>query len=400
MFEKAKAKIIQSLREVVFSEKFRKFVYGAETSTGITVDQTTVFNLSTVYACINAIAQTIGSLPIDLYRRNGEDKIKDTKHYLYDLLHRKPNPYMLPSAFKEAMMGNTLAWGNGYAEIEFDIMQRPLALWPIPSGRVKPQLVNQELVYDVTLNDRVARLPAYRIFHLPGLSFNGISGVTPIQVSREAFGIAMAEQEYAGRYFKNDANPGGVLEHPARLTDEAYDRLKKEMELMHAGLKNSHRMMLLDGGMKWTKQGLSPADSQLLEQRKFSVNDISRMFRVPPHIIGNLDAATFSNIEQQFIEFLTLCLSPWIGKFEEAINQRVIQHHERVILYSKFNVNSILRGDIKTRYEAYGLGLDRGFLSVNEVRRFEDWNDIAGGDVYYKALNLAPIGNKKAVTEE
>lgn len=392
MFENAKRKIKQSLRELMYSEKFERWIRSAESITGVTVDEDTVFNLSVVYACINAISQTIGSLPLILYRRVGEGKQRAVDHYLHDILRNNPNPNILPSTFKECLMANTLTWGNGYAEIEFDVMGRPLALWPIAASRVKPRLVGKELVYDITLDNKIARLPAFRIFHLPGLSFNGIEGVTPIQKSREAFGMALARQEYAGRYFSNDATPPYAITHPGKLGPESYDRLKKEIEDMHRGLEKKHRMMLLEGGLTLEKIGIPPADSQLIEGQKHSVSDICRMFRVPPHIIGDLERATFSNIEMQSIEFLTLCIQPWLVKFEEAIQKRVITEDEREKLFSEFLVAGLLRGDIQTRYIAYGTGLDRGFLCVNDVRRMENMNEVDGGDKFYKALNMAPVG--------
>jgi HK97 family phage portal protein len=391
MFEYAKSKVKTALRELMYSEKFDRWIRSGESQTGVVVDQSTVFNLSTVYACINAIAQTVGSLPLVLYKRVGEGKERATEHYLFDILRNNPNPNILPSAFKEAIMGNVLTRGNGYAEIEFDVMGRPLALWPIASSRVRPVQVGTELSYDITLENKIARVPAHRIFHVPGLSFNGIEGVTPIEISREAFAMALSNQEYAARFFKNDANPGGILKHPAKLASDAYDRLKKQTENMHMGLEKKHRFMLLEGGLTWEKTGLSPADSQLLEERKFSVTDIARMFRVPPHIIADLERATFSNIEMQSIEFLTYCIMPWLVKFQEAIQKRVIPAVDKSKYFAEYLVNALLKGDTKTRFEAYGIGLDRGFLSINDVRAMENMNEVEGGDKYYKAVNMAPI---------
>jgi len=392
MFETAKAKIKSAMRKLIFSEKFSRWIRSGEsTITGVNVDEESVYSLSVVYACVNAIAQTIGSLPVILYKRVGNGKERFPKHYLYDLLHDNPNPNILPATFQETIMTNVLTWGNGYAEIEFDNAGRPLAFWPIHASRVKPKLIGKELFYDVYLDTKTARLPADRIFHVPGLSFNGIEGITPIQKSREAFGMALATQEHGGRYFKHDASGGLILSHPGRLGKEAHDRMKSEIEEMRSGLDKKFRILLLQDGIKPDKMGLSPQDSQLLEERKFSVNDIARMFRVPPHIIGDLDRATFSNIEHLSIEFLTHCILPWVVKYEQAILRRVVPQYERKEIFAKFLVSGLLRGDIKTRYDAYGVGLDRGFLCVNDVRRMEDMNEVEGGEQYYKALNLAPI---------
>lgn len=390
MFEKAKEKLKVSLRELLYSEKFGKWISGGESITGAQVDEETVFNLSVVWACVNAVSQTVGSLPIHVYRRVDEGKKRAPEHYLYDLLKNNPNPNVLPSTFKEFMVVNALTWGDGFAEIEFDVMGRPLALWPIASKRVNPIMVGREMFYDITI-DKVYRLPAEKILHLPGLSFDGIRGTTPIAKCREAFGIALATQEFGGRYFSGNANPGGVLTSPEALSDKAYDRFTKMIERRHQGLEKAHRFMLLEEGTKWEQIGLSPADSQFLEGRKFSVDDIARMFRVPPHIIGNLDRATFSNVEQMSVEFLTHCIMPWLVKFEEAIYKRLIPANDKQNFFAEFLIDRMLRGDIKTRYEAYGVGLDRGFLSINDVRRMENMNEVKFGDKYYKAVNLAPI---------
>ena len=384
---------IHAYRAVKYSEKFNRRVSSVgESASGAIVNEETVFNIATAYSCVNIISQTIGSLPLKVYRRMDEGRETANKHYLYDVLHNRPNPYMIPSAFKECVQASVLTWGNGYAEIELDRAGRVLHLWPIYANRVTPRLIDGVLYYDVHVsNEDTQRLPAEKIFHVPGLSFNGISGTTPIQKSRESFGQALAAQEYGSRYFKNDANPGGVLKHPQSLSDEAFKRLKKTISENHEGLSNKHRFMLLEEGMSWEKVGLSPQDSQMLETTKYSGTQISGMFRVPPHMVGLLDRATFSNIEQQSIEFLTGGIYPWTKKWEEAIGLRLFMDFERPEYYAEFISDGYLRGDIAARTSYYSTGIQNGWLSVNDIRRKENMNPVAGGDKYFRQLNLTAL---------
>ena len=396
MFDKTIAAIkagYVAYRTVQYSEKFNKWISASgESTSGAIVNEDTVYNISTVYSCVNVISQTIGSLPLKLYQKDGENRTTADKHYLYDILHNRPNPYMLPSSFKETLTAHVLTWGDGYAEIERDVMGRPLYLWPIHASRITPRLISGEMFYDIYIvGGDIRRLPAEKIYHVPGLSFNGISGTTPIQKARETFGNALAAQEYGSRFFSGDATPNGVAVHPGVMGDKAYKRLKESLQEGRKGLKGQHRIMLLEEAVQYTKVGLSPEDAQLLDSQKFSSNQICGMFRVPPHMVGIMDRATFSNIEQQSLEFMTGCIYPWTKKWEEAINLRLLMEAERGKFYAEFVSDGYLRGDIAARTVYYSTGLQNGWLSVNDIRRKENMNPVPGGDKYFRQLNLTAL---------
>jgi HK97 family phage portal protein len=237
----------------------------------------------------------------------------------------------------------------------------------------------------------VRTLPADKIFHVPGLSFDGISGVTPIQASKETFGHALAAQEFSSRFFSGDATPNGTLEHPGQMSDKAYERFQKSIKEGQSGLKGHHRLMLLEEGMKYAKMSMSPEDSQLLDTTKYSANQICGLFGVPPHMVGLLDRATFTNIEHQGQEFLTNCIYPWTKKWEEAINLRLVMEYERKKFYAEFVSDGYLRGDIAARTTYYSTALQNGWLSVNDIRRKENMNPVPGGDKYFRQLNLTAL---------
>jgi len=399
--EYAKNKVGKFLREVVFSEKINRWVRNlTESTSGANVDSTTIFNLSSVYASVRNISEDIGMMPINLYERLDEGKRKADDHPLHSLLRIAPNPLLTPMQFKETAMAHLLTWGNAYAEKEYDVAGRVIALWPIHPSRVTPFRVRLEKWYRIQIpNAAEVELPASHIFALHGLSFDGLVGVSPLTYCREVYGSALATQEYANRYYSGDANPGGVLSHPNRLGDEAYNRLKASIEKEHMGLERKHRFMLLEEGLKWEKIGLSPQDSQMLESRKFSVEEIARIYRIPLHKIQSMDRATFSNIEHQSIEYVTNTISPWTVRWEEAITQQLLNNETQ--FYPKFLMAALLRGDIKSRFEAYAVGRQWGWYNVDEIRELEDMNPLPNktGKTYLVPSNMIEVGGKPKPVE-
>jgi HK97 family phage portal protein len=227
-----------------------------------------------------------------------------------------------------------------------------------------------------------------------GLGSNGVTGFSPIAVARQAIGLAIASQEYGARLFKNDTRPGGVLEHPQKLSEPAYKRLRESIENQHQGLSNAHRMMILEEGMKWSQVGINPDEAQFLESRKFSVTEIARMFNLPPHFLRDLERATFSNIEQQAIEFVVYTLRPWVVRFEQRLKIELLSPQDRVTHFIKFNVDGLLRGDIQTRYNAYHVAKQDGWLNADEIRELEDMNPIPNGkgEAYWQPVNMGEVG--------
>ncbi|OJF17284.1 MAG: phage portal protein, partial [Bacillaceae bacterium G1] len=305
-----------------------------------------------------------------------------------------PNPEITSFSFRETAMAHLCLWGNAYAEIENDGAGRIRALWPLPPWRVQVERdpATQRLKYIVTLdNGERQALDVSRVFHVPALSFNGLVGISPIRwAAREAIGLALATEQFGARFFDQGTNIGGVVTHPKTLSEQASRNLRESINETYAGLGKSHRIMLLEEGMKYERIGIPPEEAQFLETRKFQVTEIARIFRVPPHMLADLERATFSNIEHQSIEFVTHTIRPWLVRWEQAIYRDLLFPDERKEYFVEFNVDGLLRGDIESRYRAYAIGRQWGWLSANDIREMENKNPIPGGDVYWAPVNMIP----------
>ncbi len=366
-------------------------------ASGVNVTPEVALTCSAVFCAVNVISRAEAALPLVTHRRlktRGKERARD--HHLYGLIHDRPNPEMSSFAWREAMLGHILTWGNGYCEIERNNGGRPLALWPLRPDRVKPKRsTNKEigLYYDVCdRNGKVTPLLAENILHFHGLSFDGIVGYSPIHVARESLGLILAAEKYGSSFYKNDSSPGGVLEHPNKLSPEAHASLKKSWEDLHKGLDNAHRIAILEEGMKWTQVGLPPRDAQFLQTRQFQIAEVARWFNLPPHKLKDLTRSTFSNIEQQSIEFVTDSLLPWLISIEQEMDYKLLTDAERGQYFIKHVVDGLLRGDIASRYAAYAIGRQWGWLSSNDVRELENMNPLPDkqGDLYMVPLNMSP----------
>ncbi len=377
--------------------------YGTDTNTGLNVTPATAEKITAVLAAVRLLAETVASLPLDLYKREKTGKSKATDHSLYEILHVQPNPEMTSWNWIESIIRNAALTGNSFSEIESDGAGQITALWPLISETTSIwRDGKRQLWYMVELPMSVGggfvRLPAEKIFHFRIFSKNGLVGRSWITYAREAIGLAAATEESGARFFKNGSQINVVLEHPGKLSDDAYRRLSNSWSEAHEGLTNAHRAAILEEGMKANKTGVTPEEAQFLETRKFQVSEIARMFRVPPHMIGDLDKATFSNIEQQSLEFVVYTLLPWLTNFEQAIDTQLLTRPERKVYFAKFVVDGLLRGDILSRYQAYGYAKQNGWLNTNEIREKEDMNPVAGGDTYLVPLNMVPsdqLGNAR-----
>lgn len=360
--------------------------------TGVNVTETSALRVTAVYACVRVLAETVATLPLVVYRRQKpRGKLRDPSHPLYTVLHDQANTEMTAMQLRETMMAHVLLWGNAYASIERDGAGNVVGLWPLLPDRtyVVRDDKTGKLVYITTLpNGEQVLLPWDQVLHIPGLSYNGIVGYSPIQCAREAIGLALAAEEFGARFFGNGARPGGVLEHPATLSDEAYKRLRSSWESMHRGLNNAQRLAILEEGMQYKPLTIPPEDAQFLETRKFQVTEICRLFRVPPHLVGDLERATFSNIEHQSIEFVVHTIRPWLVRWEQAINMKLLTPLERRRFFVEHIVDGLLRGDIASRYNAYAIARQNGWMSANDIRELENMNPIPGGDVYLVPLNM------------
>ena len=373
---------------------------GGQSYTGKKINEDTAMTYTAVLAAVRIISETIASLPLVLYeRQEPRGKKRAMGQSLYNVLHSKANSEMTAFTFRETMGYHLATRGNFYADIEMDNAGRVVGLWPlIPDSTWPERKPDGSLVYKSILPDGTqAVLPYDRVLHIPGLSFDGLIGHNPIHLLREAIGMGLSAEEYGARFFGNGARPGGVLEHPQQLSDKAFDQLRESWNDMHQGLSNQHRIAILEEGMNYKQIGIPPEDAQFLETRKFQVNEIARAFRVPPHMLGDLERATFSNVEQQSIDFVVHTMRPWFVRIEQAINLKLINKETQ---FCEFLIDGLLRGDTKSRYEAYAIGKQNGWLSTNDIKEKENENPIKGGDKYYAPLNMVPIDQAENVNPD
>lgn len=368
--------------------------FGARMSdTGEAISDHAAMCESTVFACVKVIAETLGSMPFKVYERTPSGKNPAETHPLYYILHDAPNPEMTAMQWREVMAAHVCYRGRAYSEIVRDENGNVSALWPLHPDFVtlKRDKKSKQLFYSIRNPDGTTAILPYAdvlpILHFGPDRFHPLS---PIAAANNNIALSLAAEKYAARYFKNDANPGGILEHPGSLSDAAYARLEKSVEKKTRGLDNKHRMMILEEGMKWNKLQLSPEDSQLLETRKATVPQIARYFRMPLHKIQDLDRSTNNNIEHQGIEFVTDTMTPWCCRFEQPINMMLFPKGGQ--FFAEYLTDGLLRGDIKTRYEAYAIGRQWGWLSANDIRRKENMNDLPAeqGNQYLVPLNMIP----------
>lgn len=368
-------------------------IYGFDTAAGVHVSPDSALTNTAVWACVKVLSESVASLPLMVYEDTGTGRRRASETSLYRLLHDAPNPEMTSIEMRETMTAWLATWGNAYCEIELDGAGQARALWPLRPDRVEIRRVDGDLTYFVTFGDETAALPRWRVWHVRGLATDGIYGISPIRQARQAIGLAMATEEYGARFFGNGARPGMILEHPGKLSDESYRRLKESWEARHQGLENSNRVAILEEGMKVETVGVPPNEAQFLETRKLQLDEICRIFRVPPHMIMNLERATFSNIEHQGMSFVRDTLMPWLIRFEQSISRDLMTESQRGRYYARHLVDALLRGDTQSRYAAYAVGRQWGWLSVNDIRRLEDMDPVTNGDVYLTPLNMVEAGS-------
>lgn len=377
------------------------FRYGGSTS-GKNVNERSAMQMTAVYACVRILSEAVAGLPLHLYRYGEKGtKEKAIDHPLYHILHDEPNPEMTSFIFRETLMTHLLLWGNAYAQVIRNGKGEILALYPLMPNRMKVDRDKSgEIVYEYTRSSDDAKtssgsvvlLRSSDVLHIPGLGFDGLVGYSPIAMARNAIGLAMATEEYGAKFFANGATPGGVLEHPGVLKDPA--RVRESWNSVYQGSGNSHRIAVLEEGMKYTPIGIAPNEAQFLETRKFQINEIARIFRVPPHMVGDLEKSSFSNIEQQSLEFVKYTLDPWVVRWEQSIQRSLLTKAEKETMFVKFNVDGLLRGDYASRMNGYAVGIQNGFMSPNDVRELENMDRIPeelGGDRYLCNGNMTPL---------
>lgn len=371
-------------------------ITGQPTATGVNVTNSKALQCIAYFDGVRLISETCGQLPLIEYRRLSRGKERATDRAVYRLLHDEPNPEMDAMSFKTTLTSHAVTWGNGFAEIQWDDNGIPKALWPLRPDKMKVgrDSETKEIIYVYTLPDgTIAKLPAYRIFHLPGFSFDGLIGYDPVYLAREAIGMALALEEFGGRFFGNGATPGGVLEHPHALSQEAKENLRKSWAEMHQGLSNQHRLAILQEGMTFKQIGIPNNNAQYLESRVFQIQEIARILHIPPHMLGELSRGTFSNIEHQGIEFVQYTMTPWFKRWEGTSTRKLLLPTEKSIYFIEFLVDALLRGDSTARSAFYRELFYLGALSPNDIREKENMNPIRdpGGDKYYVQANMVPM---------
>ena len=372
------------------------FLFGGTTS-GKAVNERTAMQTSAVYACVRILAESVAGLPLHVYERtaNGSKSTKPS-HPLYRLLHDEPNREMTSFVFRETLMSHLLLWGNAYAQIIRDGRGFPIALYPLlPDRMAVDRNEIGELVYTYQSDKGQVKLRRENILHIPGLGFDGLIGYSPIAMAKNAVGLALATEDYGATFFANGANPGGVLEHPGVIKPEQADRLRESWQSQFGGA-NAHKVAVLEEGLKFHQMSIPPEQAQFLETRKFQINEIARIFRVPPHMVGDLEKSSFSNIEQQSLEFVKYTLDPWVVRWEQSLQQALILPSEKATIFIKFNLDGLLRGDYQSRMQGYSTGIQNGFMSVNDVRGLEDMNLLTaeeGGDLHFVNGNMVKLAD-------
>jgi len=368
------------------------FFFGSTTS-GKTVNERTALQTTAVYACVRILAETIASLPLHTFRYTDRGKEKALEHPLYYLLHNEPNSEMTSFVFRETLMSHLLLWGNAYAQIIRDGRGQILSLYPLlPDKMTVDRAAGGEIIYQYQTDRGVYLLRRDEVLHIPGLGFDGLIGYSPIAMAKNAIGMAIATEEYGASFFANGANPGGVLEHPGVVKDPK--RVRESWNAVYQGSSNAHRVAVLEEGMKFQAIGIPPEQAQFLETRKFQINEIARIFRVPPHMLADLEKSSFSNIEQQSLEFVKYTLDPWVIRWEMAIQKALFLPSEKKQYFVKFNLDGLLRGDYQSRMSGYATGRQNGWLSSNDIRELENMNPIPpelGGDLYLINGNMTKL---------
>lgn len=378
-------------------------------SAGKSVTERSAMQMTAVYSCVRILAEAVAGLPLHFYKYNNDgSKSKAIDSNLYHLLHDEPNPEMSSFVFRETLMTHLLLWGNAYAQIIRNGKGEVIALYPLMPNKMSVDRDENGVLYYTYQRSQeegkesgIVTLSTRDVLHIPGLGFDGLVGYSPIAMAKNAIGLAIATEEYGAKFFANGAAPSGVLEHPGTIKDPA--RLRENWNATFGGSANSGKVAVLEEGMKYTPISISPEQAQFLETRKFQINEIARIFRVPPHMVGDLEKSSFSNIEQQSLEFVKYTLDPWIIRWEQSLNRALLNVDEKKIYFFKFNVEGLLRGDYQSRMQGYATARQNGWMSANDIRELENLDKIpaeSGGDLYLVNGNMLPLNKAGAYADK
>ena len=360
-----------------------RFAFG-QSAAGKAVNERTAMQMTAVYACVRILAESIASLPLHVYEKgNDGNQVKAEDSPLFYLLHQKPNPEMTSFIWRETLMTHILLWGNAYCQVLRNGRGEVVALYPLlPNKMTVERDEKGQLFYRYirngeeppTMEGNTVILMPEDVLHIPGLGFDGLVGYSPISMTKNAIGLALAAEEYGSKFFANGAAPAGVLEHPGVIKDVS--KLRESWNEAFGGSRNAGKIAILEEGLHFKPISMSPQDSQLLETRQYQLTEIARIFRIPPHMLADLSKATYSNIEHASLEFVKYTLTPWIARWEASLTDALLNREEQKKYSIRFNVDGLLRGDYKTRMEGYAVGINNGFMCPNDVRRLEGFDLI------------------------
>ncbi len=386
------------------------FLMGSS-SAGKVVTERSAMQMTAVYACVRILSEAVAGLPLHFYKYNEDgSKQKAVDNPLYHLLHDEPNPEMTSFVFRETLMTHLLLWGNAYAQIIRNGKGEVVALYPLMPNKMQVDRdENGKLYYTYNRSDTEAktmegitvRLEPRDVLHIPGLGFDGLVGYSPIAMAKNAIGLAIATEEFGSKFFANGAAPSGVLEHPGTIKDPT--RVREAWQSQFGGSGNSGKVAVLEEGMKYTPISISPEQAQFLETRKFQINEIARIFRVPPHMLADLEKSSFSNIEQQSLEFVKYTLDPWVIRWEQSLSRSLLTPDEKKRYFFKFNLEGLLRGDYQSRMNGYAIARQNGWMSANDIRELENLDRIPseqGGDLYLINGNMLPLNRAGAFADK
>lgn len=398
-------KKIPKIEDTTVGSSF-SFFLGNSTS-GKVVTERSAMQMTAVYSCVRILAEAVAGLPLHFYEYLDDgSKKKATSSPLYYLLHDEPNPDMTSFIFRETLMTHLLLWGNAYCQIIRNGKGEVVALYPLMPNKMTVQRDDDGVIYYIyskSVEEGKPKDAGYvylrkeDVLHIPGLGFDGLVGYSPIAMAKNAIGLAIATEEFGSKFFANGAAPSGVLEHPGTIKDPK--KVREAWMSQFGGSSNSGKVAVLEEGMKYTPISIAPEQAQFLETRKFQINEIARIFRVPPHMVGDLEKSSFSNIEQQSLEFVKYTLDPWIIRWEQALNKALLSKEQKNKYFFKFNVEGLLRGDYQSRMQGYAVGRQNGWLSANDIRGLEDMDKIStedGGDLYLINGNMLPLNKAGA----
>lgn len=365
---------------------------GYNTQSSEDINEYSALTYSAVWNAVTLISGTIAALPLHLMQQQGKNTSPSTTLPLYRTMHSAANPFMTAMAVREVMLAHVLTWGNGYAEIVRSVYGDVVELWPITPNRVTPKMKDGDMVYEIEVDGETVLLPRENVLHIAGIGFDGFIGYSVIHQARECIGLAKSMETFGSNFFSNGTHPGTIVEHPGKLSETAHKNLKDSLSVAHSGLGKSHKLMLLEEGMKLETLGIPPNDAQFLESRQFTIPEVARWYNLPPHKLKDLTKSSFNNIEAEQTSFVVDSLLPWAVRLEQSYNQQLLTLKQfKTGLYFKHVFEGLLRGSSKDRADFYGALLDRGVFSINDVREKEDMNPVDGGDIHLVPLNMQKL---------